>query len=327
MIAELRSRVETLERQLDVRQKEIRRRDAALDREQQLTTMFAERLRALEGQSDRPEEAGQDDATSVIAPQEGDPPVPTTPSGGAQPPTLPSELIAYTPVTTLLFATGVGLAAGVANPLVVAQINNLLLVPMLLLWTLPAVFGLWLGRNVIALVHYLTALIEYSTRQMEELPVPTDDRPSEGRDPWERPGSRQELEHTISFFRRRRYYEGSYPAIGASLVALATVAGSASAFWFAEGFLPGRTASAVTIAQGIVAALFTLFAALIGMGRARQRLEAAKPALVGARVTREASSANRQALIGLMGTIVTAVLALVGVLVQVYGGNGGGPGP
>jgi chromosome segregation ATPase len=61
IIAELRSRVESLEHQLNVRRKEIRRRDAALEREQQLTAMFAERLRALEapgsGATERREEA------------------------------------------------------------------------------------------------------------------------------------------------------------------------------------------------------------------------------------------------------------------------------
>jgi hypothetical protein len=100
-----------------------------------------------------------------------------------------------------------------------------------------------------------------------------------------------------------------------SLVLLKLVAGSA---------MPNMgVLLTATVGQGIVAAMFVLFAGLLGSGRARQRREAARVA-AGGDSSAEAAGANRQALIGLVGTIITAVLGLVGVLVEVFGGGGGG---
>ncbi len=61
-VAYLRGVIATRDRELAQRTEEIRRRDAALEREQELTAMFAERLRQLEappaqGESSEPRES------------------------------------------------------------------------------------------------------------------------------------------------------------------------------------------------------------------------------------------------------------------------------
>jgi hypothetical protein len=58
-IAYLQGVIATRDRELATRAEEIRRRDEALGREQQLTAAFAERLRALEA-PDRQDREGKD---------------------------------------------------------------------------------------------------------------------------------------------------------------------------------------------------------------------------------------------------------------------------
>ncbi len=79
-VAYLQGVVATRDRELAVRSEEIRRRDAALEREQQLAAFFAERLRELEPAG----EGSGDQERSEEAPQE-----PTTAPGGAEQPQPP----------------------------------------------------------------------------------------------------------------------------------------------------------------------------------------------------------------------------------------------
>jgi hypothetical protein len=114
----------------------------------------------------------------------------------------------------------------------------------------------------------------------------------------------------------------------AAMTGTVTLLSSLGAFWFGVGIFvedifPFRVVLGVAIAQGIVAAMFVQFAGLIGIGQARMLHEEAR-ASAGGGDPAEASAGNRQALIGLMGTIITAVLAFLGVLFQVFYGSGGG---
>jgi predicted metal-dependent phosphoesterase TrpH len=59
-VAYLQGVIATRDRELEQRAEEIRRRDAALEREQQLTAIFADRLRELE-----PPKAARDGAETV----------------------------------------------------------------------------------------------------------------------------------------------------------------------------------------------------------------------------------------------------------------------
>jgi hypothetical protein len=56
-VAYLQGVIATRDRELEQRAEEIRRRDAALEREQQLTAMFADRLREIEAPREAPEAA------------------------------------------------------------------------------------------------------------------------------------------------------------------------------------------------------------------------------------------------------------------------------
>jgi len=118
-------------------------------------------------------------------------------------------------------------------------------------------------------------------------------------------------------------------AIYVLLVGFVAMLSSLGAFWFGislvQTTVPLRTVLGVAIAQGILATMFVLFAELIGSGRVLRRQEAARPTSGGG-VSNQPSAANRQSLIGLIGTIITAILAFLGVVVQVFvsgGGNGG----
>jgi len=55
-VAYLQGVIATRDRELEQRAEEIRRRDAALEREQQLTAMFADQLRAIEAPQEAPED-------------------------------------------------------------------------------------------------------------------------------------------------------------------------------------------------------------------------------------------------------------------------------
>lgn len=67
-VAYLQGVIATRDRELEQRSEEIRRRDAALEREQQLTAMFADQLRAIEA----PQEASED-AETVEEPEASEP--------------------------------------------------------------------------------------------------------------------------------------------------------------------------------------------------------------------------------------------------------------
>jgi hypothetical protein len=68
-VAYLQGVIATRDRELEQRAEEIRRRDAALEREQQLTAMFADRLREIEA----PREAPEADETVEEAPDRAEP--------------------------------------------------------------------------------------------------------------------------------------------------------------------------------------------------------------------------------------------------------------
>jgi hypothetical protein len=77
-VAYLQGVIATRDRELEQRAEEIRRRDAALEREQQLTAMFADQLRAIEA----PQEAPGDAETVEETPERAEEPRPAT--GGRQ---------------------------------------------------------------------------------------------------------------------------------------------------------------------------------------------------------------------------------------------------
>ena len=83
-VAYLRGVVATRDRELEQRAEEIRRRDAALEREQQLTAIFADRLRELEAPARSPEAR-----ESPASPGPTD--TPTAGGGGAHAATEPPE--------------------------------------------------------------------------------------------------------------------------------------------------------------------------------------------------------------------------------------------
>jgi hypothetical protein len=289
-VAYLQGVIATRDRELATRAEEIRRRDAALEREQKLTAVFAEQLRELQ--------APDNGADKKQVREER----PTS-----------TEVFGASFATTMLFAAGVGLAAGVANPLLIsesiARTGHLLWLALFLLWALPPIFGLWLGRTVAESTASLSARID---ELQEQINSSKDSR---------------DLEMELSDATSRKSALPARPVFSATLVGLIAVLSSLPAP-YAFGILINLDALsivrvlAVATAQGIVAAMFVLFAAQIGIGRARQRREEARQ-ISGGGTVREAKAANRQALIGLVGTIITAVLALVGVLVEVFAGTGG----
>ncbi len=77
-VAYLQGVIATRDRELELRSEEIRRRDTALEREQQLTAMFADRLQALEAPAS---------SSEARESSEGSGPTDTTPNrgGGAAP--------------------------------------------------------------------------------------------------------------------------------------------------------------------------------------------------------------------------------------------------
>jgi hypothetical protein len=85
----------------------------------------------------------------------------------------------------------------------------------------------------------------------------------------------------------------------------------------------------VGLAQVVIAAMFVLFTSFLGLGRARQRVEAARPD-AGAGTTAEASAAKSQARLGLVGTIITTIITgvfgLIGAVIQGLIGSGGSGG-
>jgi hypothetical protein len=73
-VSYLQGVIETRDRELALRAEEIRRRDSALEREQQLTAFFAERLRELEGPARDTEETRKDAPQSPESPGPSDTP-------------------------------------------------------------------------------------------------------------------------------------------------------------------------------------------------------------------------------------------------------------
>jgi hypothetical protein len=82
-VAYLQGVIATRDRELEQRAEETRRRDAALEREQQLTAMFADRLRGLEA----PQESSEAPETVEKAPDRAEPhPAAGEPQEGARRP-------------------------------------------------------------------------------------------------------------------------------------------------------------------------------------------------------------------------------------------------
>jgi len=103
-----------------------------------------------------------------------------------------------------------------------------------------------------------------------------------------------------------------------------TTLSSIATFWFwSEFWIPIRVVVGVAIVQGIFASMFVMFTALVGTGFGSQRREAARYRASGSTES-PPRVVNREALLGLIGTIITAVLAFLGVLFQVLYGGGAG---
>jgi hypothetical protein len=86
-VAYLRGVVATRDRELEQRAEEIRRRDSALEREQQLTAMFATRLGELEAPTVEATEARESPVSEARpAPTEDTTPAPGGPHAATEPP-------------------------------------------------------------------------------------------------------------------------------------------------------------------------------------------------------------------------------------------------
>jgi len=338
-VAYLQGVIATRDRELEQRSEEIRRRDAALEREQHLAAGFAERLQALgapaqggkvgETEQGAQPAAGTSFKEELEAALEGDD-------------RLTSLVSLY--AAALPLAIGTGIAAGIANPLLVAGPNNPLWVVVYLLWVLPPIFGFWLGGRVASLqanagavasglgtlltAYEGIALKDDAMDAFNRLVVKFDIRPEIG--PEDDPHYPTDLDPPMRTYLASAHRRQSVLDVVLSLfsggVGVVTLFSSLGTLWIVTD--PGETSEALrrmvgmAIVQGIFAAVFVLFAAFIVLGRARQKREAAHPrSSGGSRPT--LLSGNSQALIGLLGTIITAVLALLGVLFQVFYGGGG----
>jgi hypothetical protein len=222
----------------------------------------------------------------------------------------------------LPFAIGAGVAAGVANPLLIAQTDNPLWSVLFVLWALPPLFGFWLGKILVPMMAFARAEQEEARTRLREM----------GEDYY---GPTRHDEYVVNDLRDRFYWGNSmlfsyrrYPSICAAMTGTVTLLSSLGAFWFGmrvvADTVPVREVLGAAIAQGIVATMFVLFAGLIGNGQASRRHEESQPQSMDGGQPRGLSG-NSQALVGLIGTIITAVLAFLGVLFQVlYGGGGAG---
>jgi hypothetical protein len=296
-VRHLQGIIATRDKELEQRSEEIRRRDAALEREQELTAMFATRLGELEGpQDERPRE--QSAPATPETEQEDSPLVPDA---------------TFSKWTLLLSVIGVGIVAGVANPLMMRLLEDPLWVALSVLWVPLPVLGALLGSVLAKRAAEIVDRLSTFVKQLE------DER---------RAGKIDEgrvAAYEDRYLRERERLQSTKALLPlyTLVVGIVTATSSVGTFWFVLG--PATTsvllreASGVALAQGVFAAMFVGFGSLIGRGRVRERHETART------VAREGGSAeikaaNQQATFGLVGTIITAVLALVGTLIQVFGG-------
>jgi hypothetical protein len=289
--------------------------------------MFAERLRALGAPT---QDAGEtrEDALQAASPRpEGE---------GTAPKPASNDGIVLSPITAMMIAAGVGVAAGVINPLLIAQLENPLWLGAFLLWALPPIFGFWLGRNVGSQMAAMAEKQERRERDRRDRRGAREVEPKgygeESRDVgeirWAEQGNLESWRGDPDSAEPQKRYLRSRLPIYAMIIGTGALLSNLAAFWFGislvQTTIPLRTVLGVAIAQGIVAVMFVLFAGLVGAGSVRQRQEADRPKAGGSNFAKSLA-ANRQALIGLVGTIITAILAFGGVVVQVFvsGGNGG----
>jgi len=208
LISEMRERVASLERQLESERQ-------ANSEHRRLLAAALERIpSAIEAPPDSPPGAPRapEDASPVTEPHEGASPMGETSAQGVRavtPPVTP-------PSTALLFAIGAGLVAGASNPVLVPRIGIVLSLAALL-WVLPPIFGLWLGRSVALLMDYFYTRAEDLRKQIDNFPPPQNDE--QGNKLWA-------LEERYSNVVQASYKEGGRPALYAVLVALATFCGS-----------------------------------------------------------------------------------------------------
>jgi hypothetical protein len=346
---ELATRAEEISR----RDEEIRRRDAALEREQHLAAGFAERLRALGAPAE-----GEAGGTHQDGPPAADTPLKEELEEALR---GDARLASLTPLyyAALPFMFGAGIAAGIANPLLIANTNNALWSTLYLLWTIPPIFGYWLGQRVALLrdnawevangletirknytgtsladaddadnnaFDNLMIRFDIADYLIPPTPnVPNDDSPHQVKEVYP---SLDDIRNKLAVANARPNVLENLFSVFSVGVGVVTLFSSLGTFWFVTD--PGETSEALrqmvgmAIVQGIFAAMFVLFAAFIVLGRARQKREEAHPPSRGGLPPRLLSG-NLQALIGLVGASLTAIVGLVGVLIQVfYGGGGGG---
>jgi hypothetical protein len=290
LISEIQARVELLEQELE----------CAHERDRETRRLLAAALERIPPQLEAPENRPESSVTpSNIVPNTPGPP--ETPAQGED--TTSPRGSEVTRATMSLFAVGAAAAAGVANPLLIDWLGNPFWLALLVLWALPPIFGIWLGRNVA-----LDILVQSAALPENR---PESDRPLKV---WE----------VTELYSRLRFLRGLPPRYVVT-VGMVTVLSSLAAFWFGGvSKVELRIVLGVAMAQGIVAAMFVFFTSLLELGRARQRREAAQHRSGGGS-SAEVSKANRQAVIGLVGTIFTAIVTFIGVVVQVlYGGGSGG---
>jgi len=286
--------ISTRDEELARRDEEIKRRDdAARDREETLTISIAQRLSELAARRDGSPSIEQQVDTKLRRAR------------------ALYKVHTVDWLTVSVLAVGAGVAAGFANPLTImalaSWLDNPFVMAALVLWALPSFFGLFLGRNIALVMASSDAAIEALDYQL----ISGEDR-------------KKEIDRITS---RRASVPRNLP-IYAIVAGIAAMFGSLGAL-FGSGLgtpvFSTLTLYGIAIVQGLVAAMFVVFAGLIAIGSARRRSEKARQR-EGGGTAAEASAANRQALIGLLGTIITAVLGFLGTAVRVWGGGGGSGG-
>jgi hypothetical protein len=149
MVELLRAQLEDLRADRDAWRDQARRSDylasTAMDRTRELES----RIRELEAPPDKRESPEPPSASEEV--------------------TTPYQEYDVGLGTTLQFSVGAGVAAGVANPLLIAQAGNILWVLVFLLWILPPIFGLWLGRRMALKIANAFAKAESLRKELETL--------------------------------------------------------------------------------------------------------------------------------------------------------------
>lgn len=286
LISEMRGRIEDLRGQLEAERQ-------AHAEARRIIAGFVERIPAIDAPSDE-REASAGSALDERVVRQAD-------ASAAN--VVGARRYSMDPIAMLMFAAGVGAAVSFANPLLISRMGSPVWWLLLMLWLLPPVFGFWLGRS-----HALSEADTLAALREERLHV--------------RDGS-DEAASLDAQIRYRASHAGDLGitplhAMFAGLAAVLPGAAVGSLFFGIE-VLPSLLVGA---AQGFLAGLFVLSGTSIGVGLVLRQGEQAHQNGVGG-VSAARSAGTTQALIGFAGTIIAAVIGVIGVLIGALLDRGG----